>query len=79
MMNEDDLPLVAFPQTVGNAHCFGMMLRDYFAAAALQGMLASPDDNYETEHERRTDYNSYAKCFAESAYIFADKMLEARK
>ena len=43
MMNEDDMPLVAFPQTVGNTQCFGMMLRDYFAAKALQGMLADSD------------------------------------
>jgi hypothetical protein len=66
MMN-DDLPIVAFPQTVGNEHCFGMMLRDYFAAKALQGMLAD------------SDLKATPKEFAQLAYAMANAMLEARK
>lgn len=47
----------------------GMELRDYFAAKGMQGMLAcgvemGPDD---------------VSSIAESAYILADAMLEARK
>lgn len=42
----------------------GMTLRDYFAAAALQGMV-----------QRGGDHGAYV---AESAYRFADAMLEER-
>ena len=66
MMN-DDLPIVAFPQTVGNEHCFGMMLRDYFAAAALQGMLAN--SKLQMSHKNYVNF----------AYELADAMLESRK
>lgn len=58
----------------------GMTLRDYFAAKALQGMLAAdgqPDD--EEEYMRRNDYKKFCKVFAESSYDMADAMLEARK
>lgn len=44
----------------------GMTLRDYFAAAALQGMLAY--------------YHGYGSCYAAgSAYQYADAMLTERK
>lgn len=45
----------------------GMTLRDYFAAKALQGLLAFPD----SEGSRQE--------FAAEAYAFADAMLEARQ
>lgn len=45
----------------------GMTLRDYFAAKAMQGMLACPDVRVSV------------KAFAEIAYKQADAMLEARK
>jgi len=46
----------------------GMTLRDYFAAAALQVLLA---DGY---------HKSYKYCnVAEDAYMLADAMIEARK
>lgn len=45
----------------------GMTLRDYFAAAALQGMLADPSNGLA------------ARSSAMSAYIFADAMLTERK
>ena len=58
----------------------GMDLRDYFAAAALQGMLAesSPPDEAD-ELMRQVDYEGYCMDFAESAYHFADAMMKARK
>ena len=65
MMNEDDLPIVVFPQTVGNVHCFGMMLRDYFAAKAMQVLFANPESTMQAD--------------AENAYKMANAMLEARK
>jgi len=45
----------------------GMSLRDYFAAAALQGLLADPSNGWEAEE------------YAEASYAMADAMLEARK
>jgi hypothetical protein len=44
----------------------GMTLRDYFAAKAMQGMLAS-------------DVNATRHIFAAQAYAMADAMLEARE
>ena len=47
----------------------GMTLRDYFAAKALQGLLA-------------TDLNcapEYVQAIADSAYVMADAMLKARQ
>ena len=44
----------------------GMSLRDYFAAKALQGMLAEPS------------LKATPQEFAERAYMVADAMLKAR-
>jgi len=67
----------AFPRTNGVfADELGMNLRDYFAAKALQGMAANPNDDHNPfEHE----YEEYVKGIAECAYILADAMMEARK
>ena len=43
----------------------GMTLRDYFAAKAMQGLLAS-------------EVNAPLKTFAKQAYTMADAMMEAR-
>lgn len=43
----------------------GMTLRDYFAAKAMQGLLAS-------------EVNAPLKTFATKAYEMADAMMEAR-
>jgi hypothetical protein len=48
-----------------NADHFGMTLRDYFAAAALQGLMASR--NFLDEHD------------GPYVYEIADAMLKARK
>ena len=45
----------------------GMTLRDYFAAAALQGLCVN-------NHE-----NEFADTIAEQAYLYAEMMMEARK
>lgn len=47
----------------------GMSLRDYFAAKAMQSMLAHPDSRI----------NAPANIFAMAAYLMADAMLEERK
>ena len=70
-----DIP--AFPlhnhgaQTLG-LHVTGMTLRDYFAAKAMQGLLASPRGT--PDGSDATDVY-YAKC----AYLVADAMLKARE
>ncbi|MCH6573729.1 MAG: hypothetical protein IH795_00785 [Bacteroidetes bacterium] len=63
----------AFP--VGNAdECFGMSLRDYFAAKAMQGELSSQSQELgyypnDKEHMELLAYKSYKA---------ADSMLKAR-
>jgi polyhydroxyalkanoate synthesis regulator protein len=56
-----------FPETGGgHAAAFqGMTLRDYFAAKAMQGLLAS-------------EVEASMKEFAKKAYAMSDAMLEAR-
>lgn len=49
----------------------GMTLRDYFAAKAMQGMLAADAPEY-TYHNNRPS-------LVENAYMVADAMLAARK
>ena len=68
-----DISGPAFPHTVEykGADCGGvvphggMTLRDYFAAKAVQGLLAS-------------EVNAPLKVFAIRAYAMADAMMEAR-
>ncbi len=55
----------------------GMSLRDYFAAAALTGLLADRCRQFpEREGPEATDWREAA---AIESYRFADAMLEARK
>jgi hypothetical protein len=51
-----------------NLHADGMELRDYFAAKALQGLVA-----------KAVSENQSAETAAEAAYMFADAMIEARE
>ncbi len=66
----------AFPAPAGLSHITteGMTLRDYFAAAALQGNLAgqSIDVGY---YEGKDAWDKAAK----DAYAMADAMLKARE
>jgi len=57
----------AFPSTIidDSLHVGGMSLRDYFAAKAIQGMMAN---NW------NTNYDDWAK----HAYRLADAMIKAR-
>ena len=65
------------PETGDNGAviCYGMALRDYFAAKAMQGMFANPDDSHE---QYDLSYEDYTKEIARCAYKMADAMLEAR-
>ena len=62
-MNEPAFPLVA-----QNWHHKGMTLRDYFAAKAMAGFLAT--ENFS---------NHYAAGIATAAYHMADAMLKSRE
>ena len=55
----------------------GMTLRDYFAASALQGLLASETDEFRFTDPKLTDLGRTSEA-AESAYDLADAMLMAR-
>ena len=60
----------AFPSTTDPAY-FGMTLRDYFASAAMQGILAGSGDE--------DGYVGYdAEALAAQVYVMADAMLKAR-
>ena len=58
----------AFPSE-NHSLCYGMTLRDYFAAQAMQGMLAACTGWSEQEQTR------LAKC----SYMMADEMMKARE
>ena len=64
----------AFPCHPGieNSLYDGMLLRDYFAAKAMEGILAS-----NTEHEHEDAH--IIDAIAEAAYKMADAMLKARQ
>lgn len=76
-MNPKDVPSggPAFPHVIRNdadAVEFGMTLRDYFAAQALQALIG---------HEGKEDYKRGAKgvpLMAAYAYEYADAMVAAR-
>jgi hypothetical protein len=51
----------------------GMTLRDYFAARAIQGMLAHRDNDFSPFRDESPDI------FAADAYLIADAMLTARQ
>lgn len=62
-------------QTLG-LHVTGMTLRDYFAAKAMQGTIASGQiENEEIGHEEYISIGAYAR----EAYRWADAMLKARE
>jgi hypothetical protein len=52
----------------------GMTLRDYFAAKALQGLLADPEPLDLWDGDK-----TIADTYAREAYVYADAMLRARE
>jgi hypothetical protein len=73
-MNEKHMR--AFPYLVDDGKTItgekGMMLRDYFAGKALQGLLANPKLHNEI-------LNQEASWIYDSAWAMASKMMETRK
>jgi len=70
MINKGQVPQ-AFPDSTN----FGMTLQDYFAAKAMQAMVANPawfgSRRWDTEEEMAQDY-------AEEAYLMAEAMMTMR-
>ena len=72
----------AFPQMcadaldVGMVHA-GMSLRDYFAAKAMQGFIASADYQHPMLGQRNGRY--FEQWIAGAAYDYADAMLAERE
>jgi len=60
--------------------CFGMTLLDYFAAAALTGLLSDPTiaKKVLTEKEQLIEHTRFSKQIARSAYSYAYEMLKQR-
>jgi hypothetical protein len=63
-MGDKNKKMCAFPHVNGFGGNTGMTLRDYFAAKAMQGMLAADAD--------------YTETTVENAYKIADLMMEER-
>ena len=70
-MNSQDDGGPAFPWLHTEGHG-GMALRDYFAAAALQGMFASDTEDWTCDFK-------HFPIRAKSAYEIADAMLKERR
>jgi transaldolase len=66
----------AFPLHMHGDYGKGMTLRDYFAAAALTGIIANPTIIQKAIEKKPQDADVYA---AHCAYEVADAMLSARK
>jgi hypothetical protein len=60
-------------QTLG-LHVTGMSLRDYMAAAALQGLLANP----KLQQQILKEGGAHGGWIESSAWAFADAMMKAR-
>ncbi len=76
----------AFPQTIDDMGTLGpittgMSLRDYFAAAALTGILSSEAEDYEHQVEKDIHgkaIRSYQEVISDIAYKNADAMIAER-
>jgi hypothetical protein len=71
-MNIPAFPAMHF-DLADNEH--GMTLRDYFAAKAMQGLLANP----KLQKEILAQGGCMSGWIEDSAYAFADAMLKARQ
>lgn len=75
MKREDGAP--AFPVTNEDHHAWGLSLRDYFAAKALQGYLANAWQAETLDSLGESSAQQMATV-AEISYAMADSMLAAR-
>ena len=81
MNTESAFPRVGFSAPISDDQWVpsqkGMTLRDYLAAAAVQGMCANPDLSTHMTIQGMKP-GDVRLSFAESAYKLADEMLKAR-
>ena len=84
-MIETNQPESAFPSTFksmspeeGQVHRWGMTLRDYFAAKAIQAILPAYENVFEDETGGDDD-PTFPELLAKDAYVMADAMLKARE
>lgn len=59
--------------------CFGMTLRDYFAAKAMNGILETAIEWFPTGHEPDENSLQVFRDLAKDSYHIADAMLKARE
>lgn len=67
------------PVSLSDPRVQNMSLRDYFAAHALAGLLSCPDTVMAAKGFEETSGTTVSRLVSELAYMFADRMLEARK
>lgn len=65
----------AFPLNIPEKWFEGMTLRDYFAAKAMQGLLANP----KLANEILKHGGAHSGWIEDSSWAFADAMLKARE
>jgi hypothetical protein len=74
-MNESAFPYAYFDKQLNQTRTmYGMSLRDYFAARALQGLLANP----KLQAKILAEGGCVSGWIETSAWAFADEMLKAR-
>ena len=64
---------------IANEPEYGMTLRDYFAAKAVQAILRHYDAVTSFEEDEVNDPEGMPSLIAKDAYIMADAMLKARE
>lgn len=75
MNNQPAFPLHNHGSQTLGVHLFGMTLRDYFAAKAMQGLLANP----KLANEILKNGGCKSGWIETSAFAFADEMMKARE
>ena len=58
---------------------YGMTLRDYFAAKAMQACIPHRRNQFKTDNEDLDDWEEYFCFISDEAYEIADAMLRARE
>jgi hypothetical protein len=66
------------PPVMAQKFHYGMSMRDYLAAKAMQGRLAAIDATDRRWMQQQREYDAATK-IAQGAYVMADAMLKARE
>lgn len=69
----------AFPTRISNQTFFGMTLRDYFAAAALQSLFTVSPKDWNAAYKEEKRYLPMVVGVPLLSYEIADQMMKARK